>query len=133
MIKKRIISLITIVLFGILVCCLPVMADGSFSWSQDANRSKAEVTYFGNVNWLDKGIAPNRYTFFAKLYGKDKSVVTVTNAAYLTITSGVIGKIIFTDKIYWNHEYSTTQKKTTATSIRVQWGFDGFSGYKSLS
>lgn len=69
------------------------MADGSFSWSQDANRSKAEVTYYGNVNWLDKGIAPNRYTFFAKLYGKDKSVVTVTNAAYLTITSGVIGKL----------------------------------------
>ena len=57
MIKKRIISLITIVLFGILVCCLPVMADGSFSWSQDANRSKAEVTYYGNVKWLDKGIA----------------------------------------------------------------------------
>lgn len=60
-------------------------------------------------------------------------LITVSNSAYLTITSGVLNNTLFTDKIYWNHEFSTTQKTTTATSIKVKWGFDGFSGYKKLS
>lgn len=131
--KKRITTLLTLCIMILMLLCIPVMADGSFSWSQDAENSMAEVTYWGNVDWLDAGVAPNYYTFFARLSGDDKHLITVSNSAYLTITSGVLNNTLFTDKIYWNHEFSTTQKTTTATSIKVKWGFDGFSGYKKLS
>lgn len=131
--KKRISTFIVMLAVSLMVCCIPAIADGTYSWRQEAYRSKLDVVYYGYANWLDKGVTPNSVCFFAKLYGNDKSTITTYNFAYLSIKSHTFKKMIYSGRIYYDHEICTTQKKTTAASIDVYWSFDGYEGRKYLN
>ena len=87
--KKRIKIVVMLVFIIILISSVSVFADGAKSWSQNADNSKANITYFGRVEWLDKGYAPNVIIYYAKLGGKDADLITTDNAAKLRIKSGV--------------------------------------------
>lgn len=130
--RKRIKFIITFILIAVLASSVSVFADGAKSWSQKADKSKANVTYFGRVEWLDKGYAPNIIIYYAKLGGKEADLITTDNAAKLKIKSGVLSNDIVSEAIYYNRYISTRKRVTTATSIRVYWSFDGFSDNFSL-
>ncbi len=130
--KKRIKIVVMLVIIIILISSVSVFADGAKSWSQNADNSKANITYFGRVEWLDKGYAPNVIIYYAKLGGKDADLITTDNAAKLRIKSGVLYNDIVSEAIYFNRYISTRKRVTTATSIRVYWSFDGFSDNFSL-
>lgn len=130
--RKRIKFIVTFILIAVLVSSVSVFADGAKSWSQKADKSKANVTYFGRVEWLDKGYAPNIIIYYAKLGGKEADLITTDNAAKLKIKSGVLSNDIVSEAIYYNRYISTRKRVTTATSIRVYWSFDGFSDNFSL-
>ncbi len=132
MCKKRIIVMVVAVVLILCAACIPAFADGTYKWSQSADHSSANATYSGRVNWLDEGVAPNYVTYYARISGKDSFLFTDSNAATFLIQSGVMNKTLVSYRIYWNHFISTTQKMTTATSIKVSWSFDGYKGYKSL-
>lgn len=130
--RKRIKFIVTFILIAVLASSVSVFADGAKSWSQKADKSKANVTYFGRVEWLDKGYAPNIIIYYAKLGGKEADLITTDNAAKLKIKSGVLSNDIVSEAIYYNRYISTRKRVTTATSIRVYWSFDGFSDNFSL-
>lgn len=72
-------------------------------------------------------------TYYARLYGKEKYLITKYNPAKLLISKkdnndGGIRDLV----IYDGHEYSTTQFKKIVSYITVDWEFDTKSGSFTL-
>lgn len=131
--KRRVRAIFLVALLCISsVFAVPVFADGTYSWGQKANHSSANVMFAGSVNWMDEGIFPNLVAYNALLGGNEACLFTDTNGAHLVISSGICNNILVSKKVYYGHSVRATQFRTTASSIKIKWFFDGYSGYKCL-
>lgn len=129
--RRKRIALLLSVIAVVMLLCTGVLADGTRNWTQKANHSDVDVTYYGRVDWKDKGYAPNILTYYARLAGSEKNLFIDSNAATLLIRSGR-NNVILSLKIYDGNEYPTDQKQTLATWIKVNWTFDGYDNYYEL-
>ncbi|MCM1308801.1 MAG: hypothetical protein NC223_09410 [Butyrivibrio sp.] len=122
--RKRIAAIVTVMLVCIGLFCVPGLAGDAKEWRHE--HSQIDATYYGRVSWTDKGIAPNVIGYYAKLAGKETKYILVDNPAQLKVYSGVMNKTLLNLRIYDGHQYTVSQKKTTATYIKVRWVFDNY-------
>lgn len=125
--RKRIMAISTVIFICATLISVSVLGDDVRSWRQKADNSEADVIFSGRVAWADKNIVPNVVTYHASLVGSDIEAYTYHDAATLVIKSGIVNRIIVNEMFYYGHNIiNSTSKSTTASSIIVNWTFDGY-------
>lgn len=127
MTKRRIKGLVFALLL-VLFSATTVAADSAESWT--AEHSSVDAYYCGRIAFTKRSINSNLITFYARILGSERDLITCYDCAHLKIDKKY--RVLFwtfrdndvDEVIFYGHDITTKQIGTNGYELKAYWDFD---------